>query len=389
LNTIDLQIFFKKENISPVNQNIILDYLTTIKLDGRSEATIKNNTVIMMFIATRVRSDLDKMTRADIKQLRLAIETWTRKDGKAVSDATKQQYKIGLKRFLTKYGAENGIIEMIELAKPIKSTGKAKRKLPEDLLTLDEVKQLVTAANNIRDKALIATMYESGGRIGEHVSCRVKDIVWNEYGCTLTFPKGKTGARKIQLVFAASYLRQWLEIHPLVENRDAALWVSLKGYGDKSEHIALIGRAVSEMLSRTAERAGIEKRIYPHLFRHSRATDLAKTWTESQLKNFLGWQPNSNMTATYVHLSGRDMQDSVLELYGLRAKRDEHCLEIGKCPRCKTIVNADAKYCDKCGMPLAKDAQQTNDTVMKEIAAFINSEPQLISKLMALVQAQK
>jgi integrase/recombinase XerD len=265
LSTIDLQIFFKKEKISPTNQNIILDYLTSIKLDGRSEATIKNNTAIMMFIATRVRSDLDKITRADVKQLRLAIETWARKDGKPASDATKQQYKIGLKRFLSKYGAENGIIEMIELAKPIKSTGKAKCKLPEDLLTLDEVKQLITAANNIRDKALIAIMYESGGRIGEHVSYRVKDIMWNEYGCTLTFPKGKTGARKIQLVFAASYLRQWLEIHPLSENRDAALWVSLKGYGESSEHVKLIGRAVSEMLSRTAERAGIKKK-YTHIF---------------------------------------------------------------------------------------------------------------------------
>lgn len=95
------------------------------------------------------------------------------------------------------------------------------------------------------------------------------------------------------------------------------------------------------------------------------------------------------MSATYVHLSGRDMQDSVLELYGLRAKRDEHCLEVGKCPRCKSIVNAEAKFCDKCGMPLAKDAQQTQDIATRELMDFIASDPQLMMKLTAVVQSQK
>jgi len=380
-----LQKLFQKNNVSTTNQDIIKNHLTSIKLDGRSESTVKNNAHIMVFITIHAQHDIDKLTRTDIQLVQLGIDEWTCKNGRKISDSIKQQYKIGLKRFLTHYGSDNGLSEMIELAAPIKATGKAKRKIHEELLTLDEIKQLITAANNSRDRALIATMYESGARIGEHVSCRVKDVSFNEFGCTLVLPKSKTDPRKIQLVFAASYLRQWLQDHPARENRDAALWVSLKA----SDHPKLHSQSIGEMLTRMAMKAGIKKRIYPHLFRHSRATDLAKTWTESQLKNYLGWAPNSGMPAVYVHLSGQDMQDSVLELYGLRKKRDEHSLEICKCPRCKTLVDADAKYCITCGMPLAKDVQQTNDTVMKEIAAFINSDPQLISKLMALVQAQK
>ncbi len=67
---------------------------------------------------------------------------------------------------------------------------------------------------------------------------------------------------------------------------------------------------------RIAEKAGIKKRIHPHLFRHSRSTHLAKHLTEAQMKQYLGWVQGSDMAAIYVHLSGRDVDDALLRCTG-------------------------------------------------------------------------
>ena len=61
----------------------------------------------------------------------------------------------------------------------------------------------------------------------------------------------------------------------------------------------------------------IKKKIYPHLLRHSRLTELAKELTEQELKVFAGWVAGSNMAQIYVHLSGSDVSNKLLSNAGL------------------------------------------------------------------------
>jgi integrase len=56
-----------------------------------------------------------------------------------------------------------------------------------------------------------------------------------------------------------------------------------------------------------AKNASIEKRVHPHLFRHTRLTELAKDFTKSELKVIVG---------IYVHLSGGDIEKKMLEKHG-------------------------------------------------------------------------
>ncbi len=53
-----------------------------------------------------------------------------------------------------------------------------------------------------------------------------------------------------------------------------------------------------------AKRAGIKKRIYPHLFRHTRATRLLAKVPESIGAKYMGWVNGSKMVGVYVHLAG-------------------------------------------------------------------------------------
>jgi integrase len=61
----------------------------------------------------------------------------------------------------------------------------------------------------------------------------------------------------------------------------------------------------------------VNKNIYPHLFRHTRATHLVDKLTEAQMKIYFGWSGRSEVPSVYVHLSGRDVEEAILRMYDI------------------------------------------------------------------------
>ncbi|MGQ9782137.1 MAG: tyrosine-type recombinase/integrase [Nitrososphaeria archaeon] len=100
----------------------------------------------------------------------------------------------------------------------------------------------------------------------------MKHVEFNKVGCKLTL-HGKTGSRKILLVHSVPLIKAWLERHPSKDNPEAWLWCGI-GYTNKNS--MLTHQSLKKILVECARRAGIKKHVYPHLFRHSRATELAK-----------------------------------------------------------------------------------------------------------------
>ncbi len=171
-----------------------------------------------------------------------------------------------------------------------------------DVLTPEEIAQLADHAVNLRDKALIWVLYETGGRIGEVLTLRIGDVERTDYGAIrLYFPTGKTGRRTVPLFEAAvPNLLLWLKNHPRRDDKNAPLWCSVQqAVGEPIGY-----RMVVKVLRKAADRAGISKPINPHNFRHSRATAVAQNpqVSTSVLEKFFGWQPGSPMAKTYVHL---------------------------------------------------------------------------------------
>lgn len=101
------------------------------------------------------------------------------------------------------------------------------------------------------------------------------------------------------------------------------------------------------MLQEIGKRAGIKKAINPHNFRHSRATFLANRFTEAQMNEYFGWIQGSDSSQVYVHLSGRDLDDAVLTLRGMKPKEEkkEETLAPKKCTRCGAINKSTGKFC--------------------------------------------
>ena len=183
---------------------------------------------------------------------------------------------------------------------------------PEDLITDEELDRLQTVCDNLRDKAIIATLYECAFTPGEFLSLKIKNVTFDDLGARLHIEKGKHGPRTVRVIKASPHLATWIENHP-VKDLESSLWIN-ESTNSKSQGLKWQG--LNRLLKRAARDANVKKRMYAYVFRHSRNTDLAKDATEAQLKQIAGWTQDSKMARIYVHLSGRDTDEAVFRNAG-------------------------------------------------------------------------
>jgi len=267
---------------------------------------------------------------------------------KGVADWTYVSYSITIKKFLKWLRRTDDCPPEV---KWLKSTPRTRTTITADkLLTEQEVVRLAERAGNYRDKALVLVLYESGCRIGELLGLRIKDITFDEYGALLSVT-GKTGHRRVRIVASCSELMTWINVHPDSKNRDAPVWV---GIGTIGRNEALTYPAARSILLRLAKKTGLKKRIHPHLFRHSRATELLrKNYSLGKLPSLMGWIPGTKMLNVYSHLNGDDADEEVLRLHGLIPdKKIESSLTVRTCARCKERTSTSSRFCRRCGSPL-------------------------------------
>lgn len=238
----------------------------------------------------------------------------------------------------------------------------------DKVLSPEEVRALVKAARGVMHKAAIAVLYEGALRASELCSLRMRDLEFTDYGFRIRV-RGKTGVRTLPLHDSAPYLRAWLQVHPKPGDPDSPLFV---GRGGKP----LTRMGVYQIVARAGERAGIGKRVHPHMLRHTRLTQLARELTEQELKVFAGWTQSSDMAAVYVHLSGRDAERAILRVYGIEKSEEEERervqpLRPEACPNCGYVNPQEAEFCLRCGYPLTEGARRRVAEKRRELNELI------------------
>jgi len=362
----------KNSSIPEESKKNILDFYRECILRGYSKARTIKYLDTLERTARLLGKPFEEAKKEDIQDLIAEIEQ------RDYSEWTKHDYKVILRVFYRwlrncDYPEETSWIKL-------KST--KNHKLPEELLTVEEVNKLVDAAEHIRDKAFIQTLYESGCRIGELLALQIKHVKIDNFGAVLLV-NGKTGQRRVRVIASAPKLQQWIENHPLKTDPNAPLWVTV---GTNSRNKVWNYGTAKEVLKKLVKKAGIKKRIYPHLFRHTRATHLANHLTEAQMKQYFGWVQGSKMASIYVHLSGRDVDKALLKLNGIKVEEDEKEPEFKPkvCPRCKARNSPDAKFCSKCGMCLDESmAVQVDELKLKaeKLVTELVKNPRVLNTL--------
>jgi len=239
-----------------------------------------------------------------------------------------------------------------ERTKKIKIKLKADNKLTaQDILTEKEIALLINSTVSVRDRALISCIYAGGFRIGEIGNATVKDFNPSEKGIEARlFVDGKTGARSVLLVEGVRDVKDWLSIHPM---RHSAKFLESPLFCQtvrEKKGLHMNNASITRIISRTANRAGINKRVNPHAFRHARATHLcSKGLPEMQMRQFFGWAKNSNMPATYAHLSQKNVEDSLRKAVGMEEIIEEEI----RCRVCGTTNKKTNGTCMRCSNPLS------------------------------------
>ena len=371
----------ESSDLCEVNKKQLLDFYGDCVARGLSKARIAKYLDTLWRITLWLDKPLPDVNREDITKLLMRVET------SDYTAWTKHDYRAILKVFFRWLRKTEDYPDEVRW---IRTRAGVSRKLPEELLTPDEVKRMVECAGTLRDKALVLVLYESGCRIGEMLTLQVKHVQFDKFGAVVLVD-GKTGQRRVRLILSAPKLMQWVENHPLRNDPEAPLWLT---HGTRNRNGPLGYTTACQTLREMAVRAGIRKRIYPHLFRHSRSTHMANVLTEAQMEGYFGWIPGSRMPSIYVHLSGRDVDGAILRANGIAVEGTpvSEQLRAATCPRCGKASSPDAKFCSICGMCLDEktavevdDARQKADRLMDELV----KRPEILEQMLRAVEAIK
>jgi integrase len=355
----------KNSQLSEENKNLILRFHDECVSDGLSVDRSLFYIEKLRIVAQLLNKDFPKATKEDIKELVRKVEL-----NDKYSEWTKSGYRVTLKKFYKWLeGFEEGYPEKVSW---IKTGIRKNREKLTNLPTRQDIERLIDAACAVRDKALVSVLYESGCRIGELLNVRLKDVAFDDYGAVMLV-RGKTGPRRIRLISSVPRLSVWIEHHPRKSDPESPLWINT---GTTNHEEMMMYQTARKILKDLAKKINLNKPVKPHSFRKARATHLASKLTEAQMCEYFGWTQGSDMPFTYVHLSGRDIDEAILKMHGKIPKEDAaEEFKLKKCPRCLHENPPDSHFCMRCRCPLdEKTAMEIEQKKKEFISTTITKE---------------
>jgi len=327
----------------------ITNFLDQKKASGLSKSTIKSYRMIL----TRLNDfkPVDEIGKDDL--VRFFNKPFQ-------SEATKFLYVVSVKNFFKEIGKPE-LIAWLKAKRPKETL------TSDDILTSNEVQAMIDATDSHYWKALIALLYETGGRISEIQLLKWKDLAMGEYtmkdngieknikAFMVHIPTQKTAAgfRKMLLPYSTSYLLNLME---MAEHNP----VNKIFYSSYKHHYDIIGEI--------GRRAKIGKHVHPHLLRHSRATaEIQKGISEPLVRKMMGWSNASTVPSRYIHLSDNDVIDSQL---GIAHNVKNGNIRIAEKVDVKTTYDEMAKLSEELQQEKAKREKLEKD--MEKIQEFIS-----------------
>lgn len=188
-------------------------------------------------------------------------------------------------------------------------TPKFGRQLP-DVLTTGEIDRIIAAVDGttpkeIRDAAMLEVLYSCGLRVSELTSLRIRDLFFGEGYIRVT---GKGDKQRLVPISstARERIHRYLEVRRSARAGEETLFLNNRGS-------SLTRVMIFTILREAARRAGIEKKISPHTFRHSFATHLLEGGASiRQVQELLGHE-SILTTEIYTHLDDSHLRQTVEE----------------------------------------------------------------------------
>jgi site-specific recombinase XerD len=225
---------------------------------------------------------------------------------------TQNYYMIALRSFL-KYCRKRNITtlspDVIELAKV------GSRDL--DLISNDELSRLLkaptvlnkeqsptAAIKMLRDKAILELFFSTGLRLAELCSLnRDLDLTKDEFSI-----RGK--GEKVRVVFLSEDAKDAAKAY-LASRKDmeGAMFIDVSPNGASRKDRRLTPRSIERLVREYAIKAGISKKVTPHVLRHSFATDLLSNGADIRSVQVMLGHANIATTQIYTHITDKQLRD--------------------------------------------------------------------------------
>jgi len=248
----------------------------------------------------------------------------------------------------------------------------------EDIITYEEILQMIEKTPYVRDKAIIAFLVDTGTRRGELPYIQLKHLKDEGTHIEVHIPKSKTmaGIRTVYLRSACGYIRNWLNIHPRRNDPNAPLFCNLrKPYG------LINPKRIYEIVIKAAEEANIEKNIYTHLTRHYFTTKALVTYSEAVVKKLRGDTKRSRIIDEYSHLVQSDVGTAWKRQQGIETNDidEPKFFEPIICPQCQFVNQPTCIFCGRCGLALSdetifKQKQKKPMEILSKLLKFLSEK---------------
>jgi integrase/recombinase XerD len=294
-------------------QTLVDDYLAWCRARGVARRTVDNNygyALRDVFLPWASEAGLTEIDQLDQRHLdRFTADLLERHGPRGpLSRHTVHSYVRPIRQCLT-WAQQQG--DMTTSARP---------QLPRlgrrviDVLSRDEIARLEGAASTERDKLIVRLLADTGLRVGELCALHTDDITRHDRGALLKV-HGKGQKQRLVPIRPelARRLDRFVRGRP-VNTSSNHLFLSLRRSPD-GEYQAVTRSGILQMLKELTSRAGITKRVYPHLLRHSFATEaLRRGMNPIQLAQILGHSGLQMIDQVYSHLTATDAYDAMLRM---------------------------------------------------------------------------
>ena len=228
-------------------------YIAKLRFDNKARSTIGQYRKFLSSMLYYIGKPVNQIMDFDIMNF-LNVYAETNK----ISDSTKNHKRLISSSFFS-FLHNRGYITKNPMATidPIKYVAEIR-----EALTLKEVERMrVACGTNIRDNVVLELFLASGCRVSEVAGMRIENInIQNR--CVKVLGKGL----KERLVFFSDRLIVYLELY-LNGRREGPVVLSVK-----APYQGIKKNALENIIRKIARKAGIDKRVFPHLLRHTFAS---------------------------------------------------------------------------------------------------------------------
>jgi integrase len=329
------------EQITDTERDAILGVLDTF--DGRKEAsTLTTYGNKLRLFASDTDADL---TEQDVDTLETMLQEFVGPENRNYADGSITQAESALISWVRVHVGDDDADE-IQLSRSDTTSSIDER----TVLTPEEFHELRDSAGNMRNRALIDLIGYTGQRLRVIQNLKISDIDLDSGEWYMPDAEGLKGAdkqgKKRPLLAARKSVSEWISMHPTGKPDDYLITCVMDNRSEFGDRLG--GDAIRRQLRRIADRAGIDKPVNPHSFRHYFVTvcKVQYDMKDETIRHLIGHGPNSRvMETTYSHLDDDDHIREAREAFGIDNGDDPHTLTPPVCPTCSRPLPPDAKSC--------------------------------------------